>query len=124
MKRMFVVYAGVTIGLFMLGIVFAKSNIMIMIDMPSLMLVLGPAVLMLLSHFGPKEFIGAFRAAMEKNRASGLELKNALLFFSTAQTLIIASTVATVFLGHHHDTGQHRQGIDGERHNGRLVDGR
>lgn len=99
MKRMFVVYAGVTIGLFMLGIVFAKSNIMIMIDMPSLMLVLGPAVLMLLSHFGPKEFIGAFRAAMAKNRASGLELKNALVFFSTAQTLIIASTVATVFLG-------------------------
>lgn len=99
MKKSYIVYAVLTIGLFVLGVVIAKSNIMIMIDMPSLMLVLAPAILMLLSHYRPREFVNAFRMAMEKNDASEHELKNALVFFSTAQKLVIASTVATVFLG-------------------------
>ncbi|MBN1496232.1 MAG: hypothetical protein JXA07_05645 [Spirochaetes bacterium] len=99
MKKSYIVYAVLTVGLFALGVVFAKSTIMIMIDIPSLMLVLAPVILMLLSHYGPKEFVNAFRAAMEKSNSNEHELKNALVFFSTAQKLVIASTAATVFLG-------------------------
>jgi hypothetical protein len=99
MKKMFIVYAVLTVGIFVMGIIWAKSNILIMFDLPSLALVILPAVLMLLSHYGPKEFINAFRVAMAKSNADGHELKNALLFFSTAEKLIIASAVAAVFLG-------------------------
>ncbi|HPL17290.1 MAG TPA: hypothetical protein PL180_11385 [Spirochaetota bacterium] len=99
MKKMYFVHIVLTMGIFILAIIWAKSDIMFMIDVPSLALLLGPTILMLLSHFSPKEFINAFKAAMAKNSASKGELKNALLFFSTAQTLIAASTVVAVFLG-------------------------
>lgn len=96
---MYIVYALMTVGCAVLGVIFAKSNLMIMVDMPSLALILGPTLLMLLSHYGPKEFIKAFKSAMATNDAGERELKNALLFFSTAQTLMIASTIVAVFLG-------------------------
>lgn len=99
MKKSFIVYFLVTAGIFVLAVILAKSDILLMIDAPSLALILGPTILMLLSHFGPKEFINSFRTAMAKNSASEKELKNSLLFFSTAQTLMIASTVVAVFLG-------------------------
>ncbi|MBP7737714.1 MAG: hypothetical protein KA369_17155 [Spirochaetes bacterium] len=99
MKKTFIVYFLLTTGIFVLAVIIAKSDLLLMIDAPSLALVLGPTILMLLSHYGPGEIIGAFRAAMEKSGATEKELKNALLFFSTAQTLMIASTVVAVFLG-------------------------
>ncbi len=99
MKKMFIVYFLLTAGIFALAVIIAKSDLLLMIDAPSLALILGPTILMLLSHYGPGEIIGAFRAAMEKSGATEKELKNALLFFSTAQTLMIASTAVAVFLG-------------------------
>ena len=99
MKKMYFVYFLLTVGIFVLAVILAKSDILFMIDAPSLALLLGPTILMLLSHFSPKEFVNAFKVAMAKNSASEGELKNALLFFSTAQTLMIASTVVAVFLG-------------------------
>jgi hypothetical protein len=99
MKKTFIVYAVVTAGIFVLGVIIAQGDLLSLVDAPSLALVLGPAILMLLSHFGPKEFINAFKTAMAKSNAGERELKNALLFFSTAQTLIIASTIAAIFLG-------------------------
>ncbi len=99
MKKTFIVYALLVIGMLILAVVLAKSDLMFIADFPSFGIVLGPAVLMLLSHYRPKEFINAFKAAMEKNNADERELKNALLFFSTAQTLVVASAVVGVFLG-------------------------
>lgn len=99
MKKMFIVYALLSVGIFVLGVIIARGNVMIMVDAPSLMLLLAPTVLMLLSHYGPKEFIRTFKTAMAKSNTGEHELKNALLFFSTAQKLIMASAVATAFLG-------------------------
>lgn len=99
MKKTYIVYALLAVGSSVLAVLFAQANVLIMIDAPSLAILLGPTILMLLSHFGPKEFINAFKTAMAKNSAGERELKNALLFFSTAQTLMMASTVVAVFLG-------------------------
>jgi hypothetical protein len=99
MKRTFFVYAALSIGLAVAGVLISNGNLMIMIDFPSLALLLGPTVFMLLSHYGPRECIAAFRAAMAGNGASERELRNAVLFFSTAQNLMIASTVIATFLG-------------------------
>jgi flagellar motor component MotA len=96
---MYFVYVILTVGLFVLAVIIAKSDIFFMIDAPSFVILMGPTILMLLSHYSPNEFINAFKAAMAKNSASEVDLKNALLFFSTAQTLLIASTVVAVFLG-------------------------
>jgi hypothetical protein len=99
MKKMYIVYVLLTVGSVLLAVVIAKADMMVMFDIPSLVLLLGPTILMLLSHFRPKEFFNAFKTAMAKNSADECELKNALLFFSTAQTLLIVSTVVAVFLG-------------------------
>lgn len=99
MKRIFIVYALLALGIFVAGVILAQSDLLVMVDAPSLALVLGPTILMLLSHYSPGEFINAFRSAMAQSSADERELKNALLFFSTAQTLMIASTIVAVFLG-------------------------
>ncbi len=99
MKKMYVVYALLTIGLAVAGVLVSQGDLMIMVDSPSLALLLVPTIFMLLSHYGPKEFIRAFQVAMAKTSAGEKELKNALLFFSTAQAMMIASTIVAVFLG-------------------------
>jgi hypothetical protein len=99
MKKTYIVYAMLTVGSSVLAVIFARADLLIMIDAPAFAILFGPTVLMLLSHYGPKEFFNAFRAAMAQSNADEHELKNALLFFSTAQTMMILSTVVAVFLG-------------------------
>ncbi len=99
MKKTYIVYVLLTIGCSVLAVLIARADIMSIIDPPTLALILGPTILMLLTHFGPKDCINAFRSAMNRSGAAELELKNSLLFFSTAQTLMIVSGIAAVFIG-------------------------
>jgi hypothetical protein len=99
MKKTYIVYALLTAGSSVLAVLFAQADLLIMIDAPSFAILFGPTILMLLSHYRPKEIVNAFKAAMAKSNAGEHELKNALLFFSTAQTMMVLSTVVAVFLG-------------------------
>lgn len=99
MKKTYIVYVLLTLGCCVVAVLIAQADIMSVIDPPSLAIILGPTILMLLSHFGPRDCISAFRSAMSRSDAGEVELKNSLLFFSTAQTLLIVSGIAAVFIG-------------------------
>ncbi|MBN2077328.1 MAG: hypothetical protein JW838_00085 [Spirochaetes bacterium] len=99
MKKSYIVYTVLTLGCAVLAVLIARADIMSIIDPATLAIILGPTILMLLSHFGPRDCVSAFRSAMTGSGAGEVELKNSLLFFSTAQTLLIVSGIAAVFIG-------------------------
>ena len=59
--------------------------------LPSLKLVyvIFPVILILLTHYSPKEIVKAFKLAGRKSQGTKAELKNACLFFKTAQNSFI-----------------------------------
>jgi hypothetical protein len=99
MKKSYIIYFLMVIGIVYAAVFIAQADIMAIIDIPSLALIVVPAVLMLLSHFSPLDFVRAFKVALARQGADERELKNALLFFSTAQKLMVASAIAAIFIG-------------------------
>lgn len=122
MKKMYVVYALLTIGLAVAGVLVSQGDLMIMVDSPSLALLLVPTIFMLLSHYGPKEFIRAFQVAMAKTSAGEKELKNALLFFHRSGNDDCINHSSGISRDYH-DPGFDRKGTTSERQDRCLVDG-
>ena len=58
-------------------------------DLPSILFLLIPVFLVLLSHFSPAEMAGAFRSAMAGYEATEKELSDSLLFFKTMQKALL-----------------------------------
>lgn len=97
MKKSYFIYAPLTLGLFMGGILTAGGDLLWFFDLPSLVLVLCPFIFLLLSVFGPRGMADSFRAAMDSQGATRSELKRAILFFATAQKIfLLAGVIATM----------------------------
>ena len=65
---------------------------------PTLFFVLFPVIFLLLTHFSPAEIIKAFKLAGRKSGGTKSELKNAALFFQTAQRFFVTVAVIGIFI--------------------------
>jgi small-conductance mechanosensitive channel len=65
---------------------------------PALFLVLFPVIFLLLTHFSPVEVIKAFKLAGRKSGGTKSELKNAALFFHTAQRFFVTVAVIGIII--------------------------
>jgi small-conductance mechanosensitive channel len=65
---------------------------------PALFFVLFPVIFLLLTHFSPAEIIKAFKLAGRKSGGTKSELKNAALFFQTAQRFFVTVSVMGIFI--------------------------
>jgi small-conductance mechanosensitive channel len=65
---------------------------------PALFFVLFPVIFLLLTHFSPAEIIKAFKLAGRKSGGTKSELKNAALFFHTAQRFFVTVAVIGIFI--------------------------
>jgi flagellar motor component MotA len=97
MKKSYFIYAPLTLGLFIWGILIAGGNLLWFFDLPSVILIVCPLLFLLLAVFGPRAIVDSFRAAMESVEATRFELKRAILFFATAQKIfLLAGVIATM----------------------------
>lgn len=100
MKKMYPLYLLAALCVFVAGVYIARGEILWLIDPPSAMLVFLPPVFLMLSHYTPGEMGKAFSTAFRgRADADVVETKNALLFFTTLQNLILFSMAITVLLG-------------------------
>jgi hypothetical protein len=90
MKLRYFIYAPLAMGTFFLMIaVFGKVSLLLFWDVPSVIIVLCPLLFLLLAIFGPRAMVDAFRAVLGSGEATKLELKRAVLFFATAQKILL-----------------------------------
>lgn len=98
MKKTYIVYVALAIGMCIFGILGAKGDLLWFWDPASIMLTLGITLALMLGHFSPKEMLEAFRCAGAAERSEA-ELKKALLFFETFHHLTIISGFMSFMLG-------------------------
>jgi len=99
MKKSYFLYAPLTIGIFIWGILVAGGDLRWFFDLPSVILILCPLLFLLLAIFGPGSIVDAFRAAMGSGEATKYELQRAILFFATAQKVFILAGVLATLAG-------------------------
>ncbi|MCE5271180.1 hypothetical protein LLH00_07840 [bacterium] len=75
------------------------GEIMMAVDLPSLALVLAPALLMSLATHGPAEMAGCFAVAFKKEGVEPAALEKGILFFKTLQAYFTISAVISFLMG-------------------------
>ena len=99
MRKSYFLLLALTLGTLGLGIFFARGSFLVFFDPPSILITFIPTVLMLLAAYSPADFIGAFRLAWGDNRGEKYEIKNAIVFFETAQKLLLLMGVVGLMIG-------------------------
>ncbi len=99
MKKSYFLLLILTLGTLGLGIFFARGSLLVFFDAPSILITFIPTVLMLLAVYSPAEFIGAFKLAWGDNTGEKHEIKNAIVFFKTAQNLLLLMGVVGLMMG-------------------------
>lgn len=98
MKKMYLLYAAVVLGILCGCIVIAGGSLTYFWDPPSLLFVPVAPVLLMLTHFSPREMADAFRAAGTEETDQET-LRKALLFFRTCRRLLILFGVIGFMFG-------------------------
>jgi flagellar motor component MotA len=75
------------------------EGLLILVDMPSLIMVVIPAVVMLLASFSLKDIGSAFSVAWNKSAADPKALKSGLVFFKAMSRYLMISAILVFFLG-------------------------
>ncbi len=106
MKKSYFVYTLLSIGVFVLAIKFAGGWLRWFLDPATFVAFVCPLLFLLLAIFGPRAMVDAFRAAMGSGGTTKLEVKRAILFFTSAQkifllisALLTLSGIVMTFMG-------------------------
>ncbi|PKL37368.1 MAG: hypothetical protein CVV44_17195 [Spirochaetae bacterium HGW-Spirochaetae-1] len=98
MKKSYMAYAPLTLGVFAAGILIGGADLRVFWDPPSLMIVFLPVIFLLLSVFGPSGIVDAFRAAFDETPSKSEVLKG-IAFFSMATRIILLSGFMGTLMG-------------------------
>ena len=99
MKKLYLLWLVLFLGLCILGILLPGAGLGPFIHFPSLVIVLGPALIMSLSNFSSPEISRYFALGFSKAETNSGELKNGFLYFSALQRYIICSGLIGTFIG-------------------------
>lgn len=99
MKKLYVLLLVLTIGLFLFGVLINRADITMFIDPASLIIVVVPTLLLLLSNFSWKDLGRAFTVGFRKEKQDEKVLKISLLFFEAAQKYVLFSGFLGFMLG-------------------------
>lgn len=98
-KITYIVYALVAVINAIVGILWAKSDLLIaFFDIPTMFLTGGTTIALLLTHYSPREIIDAFRCAGVAER-SNADIQKALLFFRTSRRISILAGIIAFIMG-------------------------
>jgi len=98
MKKIYGLFLILTLGIFALGILINRANALLYIDFASLIIVVVPALILLLSNFSWKEMGASFSIGFKKG-PSEEELEKGLLFFEAAQKYLLYSGFIGLMIG-------------------------
>ncbi len=98
MKKRFIIYLAVVVGIYVFAILIAGGRLIMFWDFPTLLLTPVVPLILMLGHYSPSEIIDSFRIAGESAN-SDVEIKKSLLFFKTIHRLIMLSGSFAVILG-------------------------
>ncbi len=96
MKKTSVIYFLISLGLIFFLVNEAIGKLIFASLFPrmlTLLYIIFPVIFLLLTHFSPGEIVRAFKLAGKKSEGTKSELKNASLFFHTAQQFFIVTAV-------------------------------
>ncbi len=99
MNRLYPLFILLTLGVWVLGILFARGSLLIFISPPALMIVVTPPIAMALACFTPVEILKSFKLAFNNERLPITDYKNARLLFNSLERYFIASGVVGFLLG-------------------------
>jgi len=99
MKKTYPIYLILTLGIFALGIWFARGQYLLFFDPPSMMIVFLPMLFMLLTCNSPVEIINSFKTAMIDTATDIKEVKQALVIMETAQALTYKIAILAFMFG-------------------------
>lgn len=99
MRKMYVVGAVLFFAFVVGAIITSGGRILQYLNIPSFLMVLGPAFVLLLANFSVREMGRAFAVGFKKKEASPEDLKKGYLFFRSAQIYLILSGSLGTMIG-------------------------
>lgn len=99
MKKSYWIYALVAFGMCIGAIFIAGVNPIVFTDPPSIALVLGVPLILLLGIFGPREIVNAFRHTVSRSDVEAPAIRRGIVFFATAQKMVLVTGVLFTLLG-------------------------
>jgi flagellar motor component MotA len=99
MKKTYFLSIALTLGVFALGVIMAGTTLTTFANIPCLIVVTVPGLLMLLAGFTPAEIGRGFRTAFRPGELAEKDLRNGVLVFRTLQRYIVLSGAAAFMIG-------------------------
>jgi len=99
MNRFYFVGVALVLGVLVLGMIFAAARIGFFVDMPSVLMVIVPAVILSLAAFPPRVIGRSFSAAFSRREASEADLRQAVVFFRFVERTVLLSGFIAALLG-------------------------
>ena len=99
MKKIYILILVLFFGIWSAGILIAGAKFGLFLNIPSLIVTLGIAIILLLSNFSLREIFRYFAIGFKKDEISREELKNGILFFKSLQRYLIISGFTGFLVG-------------------------
>lgn len=99
MKKSYALYALAVLGMCVAAIVTAGVPPLVFADPPSIAIIVGVPLVLLLGIVGPREIVDAFRHAGASSTPAPADIRRALVVFNTAQRLVLTVGVLFTMLG-------------------------
>jgi len=99
MNRFYFVAVVLVLGVLVLGMVFAAAQPLVFIDIPGLVMVVVPTLVLCLATFPPRVIGRSFTVAFIRQPASEPELRQAAVFFRSMERYLLLSGLIGAIIG-------------------------